>query len=326
MAVKKEVKKFKVGSVELEIGQKYILDHIPDLSAPEGMIKIGAKKFPFEGSGAMDCVYFDANKNLYDTGFYESSYCLSAYSQEEKALLVPIYQNQIRKPFEDFKNEDLNQSEKNEFWKDYRYEAFVNKEFDTSKPDDLFELFQIILQGLACEKNEKNPFYRKTAQFIIANPQITKNKKKEQAKTRMNALQAIATLADADLGKLNLLLQYVGRERAEKLDSEDIKAIYYEVINDEKAGLSFAESFTQALTEYETENGKEKMKFLHVVTELYKLKKIKKDRRGYVTEYDIFLGNSLKDIAIFCVQNDSVQFREISELVEQNPSVRLEVK
>lgn len=325
MAAKKEISKFKVGNIEIEIGQKYILDHIPDPTAPEGMVKLGAKKFPFEGSGVMDCVYFDYNKNLYDTGFYEGSYCLSNYSPEQRALLVPIYESKIKKPFEEFRNEDLNQSDKNEFWAKYRYEAYVNKEFDTSKPDELFELFQVIVQGLACEKNERNPFYRKTAQFIIANPQITKNKKKEQAKLKMNVLQSISTLADADKTKLDLLLQYTGRERVGKLDSDDIKAIYFEVVNDEKAGLAFAESFQTALDEFETDKGKDKMKFLHILAELLKLRKIKKSQRGYVTEYDTFLGNSLKDAAEFCTQTNSAQYKAVEELIEQNPSVRIKV-
>ena len=85
MAIKrKEVKKFKVGGVEIVIGDKYVLDNKFDSSAPEALQKIESTKFPFTGSGVTDCINFDYEQGLFDTGFYENSYCLSQYSEEER--------------------------------------------------------------------------------------------------------------------------------------------------------------------------------------------------------------------------------------------------
>lgn len=318
---KKEVSKFKVGGVTIEIGEKYILDHITDPNS-----QVGTKKFPFNGSGVIDCVNFDLQKNVFDTGFYEGSFCLQAYSQAEREELVPIYVNQIKKPFEEFRNEDLNHSEKNEFWKKFRYEAKVNKEFDTNKPDELFELFQIIVQGLACDKNEKNHFYRANSQFIISNPQVTKNKNKEKSKLKFEAIQKLAVLAEGDKDKLDLILNFVGREATNKVKKDDLKLIYFEVINDPKTGVDFAERFVEACEDYETDTGKSKMEYFHAINELFKLRKIKKDRRGFVTENGgVFLGNTLQDISKFCLAKDSAQAKAIEELIEQNPQVRREV-
>ena len=322
MAIKKkETSEFKVGGVTIKIGEKYILDHVTDPNS-----QVGTRKFPFTGSGVMDCVNFDLQKNVYDTGFYDGSFCLQAYTQAERTALIPIYVSQIKDPFEKFRNEDLNHAEKNEFWQKYRYEAYVNKEFDTNKEDDLFELFQIIIQGLACDKNEKNPFYRANAQFTVSNPQITKNKNKERSKIKFNAIQKLAILADGDKDKLDLILNFVGREATNKVDKEDLKVIYFEVINDPKTGVDFAESFITACDDYETDTGKVKMEYFHAINELFKLRKIKKDRRGFVTEHGgVFLGNSLQDIATFCLKKDSAQAKAIEELIEQSPQVRREV-
>lgn len=318
---KKEVSEFKVGGINIKIGEKYILDHVPDPNS-----KVGTKKFPFEGSGVSDCVNFDLQKNVFDTGFYDGSFCLQAYTPAEREELVPIYINQIKEPFEKFRNEDLNHSEKNEFWKKYRYEAKVNKEFDTNKPDDLFDLFQIIVQGLACDKNEKNPFYRSNAQFIVSNPQVTKNKNKERSKVKFDAIQKLAVLADGDKDKLDLILNFVGREATDKVKKDDLKLIYFEVINDPKTGVDFAERFVEACEDYETPAGKERMEFFHAINKLFKLRKIKKDRRGFVTEHgEVFLGNTLQDISKFCLAKDSAQAKAIEELIEQNPQVRREV-
>ncbi len=318
---KKESTEFKVGGITIKIGEKYILDHIPD---PNSQVK--TKKFPFEGSGVQDCVNFDLQKNIYDTGFYEGSYCLQAYSAADREELVPIYINQIKKPFEEFRNENLDHSSKNEFWGQYRYEAYVNKEFDTSKPDELFELFQIIIQGLAIDKNERNPFYKQGAQFIVSNPQITKNKNKERSKTKLDAIQKLAVLADGDKDKLDLILNFVRGESTNKVKKDDLKLIYFEVINDPNSGLDFSERFIEACESYETPTGKERMEYFHAINELVKLRKIKKDRRGYVTENGgVFLGNTLQDISKFCLTKDSAQAKAIEELIEQNPQVRREV-
>jgi len=326
MAFTKKSNKFNIGNVLIEIGQKYVLDHKPDGNANPALQSIGATKFPFTGSGVMDCINFDYKKNIYDTGFYDGSYCLSDYSAEDRKELIPIYNKQIKEPFEKFRNVDLNPSEKNEFLNSYRYEAYVNKEFDTNLPDQLFELFQIIIQGVACDKNEKNPFYRKDAQFTISNPQATKNKKKEQTKTRLQAISKFNILADGDRDKLDLILQYLNREVTSKVDSEDLKIIYFDYINAPKEGIDFAERFIAACEDYETKEGQTKMEFFHAVNQLFKLRKIKKDRRGYVTENGgVFLGLTMQAIAEFCLNTNSAQYKAIEELIEQNPEVRREV-
>lgn len=317
---KKEVAEFKVGGIKIKLGEKYILDHIPD---PNSQVK--TKKFPFNGSGVMDCVNFDLQKNVFDTGFYEGSFCLQAYSASEREELVPIYISQIKKPFEEFRNENLDQSVNNLFWEKYRYEAYVNKVFDTDKPDERFELFQIIIQGLAIDKNERNPFYKQNAQFIVTNPQITKTKNKEKSRTKLNAIEKLTILADGDKAKLDLILNFVRGESTNKVEKEDLKLIYFEVINDPKSGFDFAERFVEACEDYETESGKDKMEYFHAVKELEKLRKIKKDRRGYVTEQGVFLGLTPQHIAEFCLISNSSQSKAIQELIEQNPQVRREV-
>lgn len=323
---KKEVKKFKVGNIDIVIGDKYVLDNKFDAGAPEALQKIETTKFPFTGSGVVDCVNFDSEKGIFDTGFYEDSYCLSQYNKDEKKELVNIYNKQIKEPFEKLRgNIDLSPNADNKFWSDYRYEAYANKEFDTAKETDLMELFQVIVQGIACDKNEKNPFYRQNAQFVVSNPSLVKNKEKEKSKLRLKAIQALTTLADGDKDKLDLVLEYIGRDNTAKVDKEDLKLIYFEVFNDKKSGLQIAENFIEACDSYETEDGKYKMELFYAINKLYKLRKINKERRGFVTLDGIYLGNTLQDISKFCLNKDTAQYRAISALIDENPKVRREV-
>ena len=322
---KKELKIIKIGNSQIEIGQKYTLDHKLDGTAPDALKKIEATKFPFTGSGVMDCVYFDTVKNLYDTGFYDGSNCLNNYKDEEKAEWVNAYKRQILTPFEELRNVKLEPSANNDFWKEYRYEAYVNKEFDTSDPQQLFELFQIIIQGVACEKNERNPFYRSGAQFTISNPLLVKTKNKERTKLRLSAIEKLSILATTDKDKLDLVLQFVGREDTTKVKADDLKLMYFEIINDKGTGVDFSERFLDACGEYETEAGQTKMEFFHVIKKLFSLRKIKKDKRGFVTEGGEFLGLTLQDAALFCLKTDSRQYKAIQALIDENPQVRREV-
>lgn len=325
MAIKrKEVKKFKVGGVEIVIGDKYVLDNKFDSSAPEALQKIESTKFPFTGSGVTDCINFDYEQGLFDTGFYENSYCLSQYSEEERDELVKVYNSQIKEPLEKLRNANLEPSEENKFWTSYRYEAHANKEFDTKKASDLMELFQVIIQGIACDKNEKNPFYRNNAQFTISNPTSVKNKEKEKTKVRIKAFQKLTTLADADKDKLDLVLEFIGKSDTRRIEAEDLKLIYFEVFNDKKSGISQAETFIEACDDYETENGKVKMEFFYAINQLFRLRKIQKDRRGYTTLEGVYLGNSLQDIAKFCLNDTTPQYKAIERLIDENPKVRRE--
>lgn len=323
--VKKEkLNKFRVGNIEIVIGDKYVLDNKFDASAPEALQKIETTKFPFEGSGITDCVNFDNVKGIYDTGFYNTSYCLNKY-KEEKEELVNIYVKQIKEPYEKMTNKSLAQDSNNDFWQNYRYEAYANKEFDTNDPMQLMDLFQVIIQGVACDKNEKDPFYRQGAQFIISNPNLVKNKNKERSRTRLKAIQMLTTLADADKDKLDLVLEFNGRDNTGKVAAEDVKLIYFEVFNNPKTGLALAEKFIETCENYETEKGKETMEFFYAINKLYKFRKIIKDKRGYVTLDGVYLATTLQDIAKFCLNRDSAQYKAIEALIEENPNVRREV-
>jgi hypothetical protein len=326
MATRINAATFKVGNVEITLGNKYILDHKFDALAPEGGLrKIEATTYPFQGCGQFDCVLYDEDRRSFDTGFYNNSYSLSRIADaKEKETLVKLYNKHVKEPMEAYMSADLSQT--SDFWKSYKFEAYTNKDYDTNDPQQLFDLFYIILQGVACDKNEKDPFWRDSARFVITSPEKVKNKKKEQTKSKMQAITVLGTLADGDKDTLDLILEYIGRDSAEKVSVDDIKLIYFEVFNDEKSGLKTAEDFMETYSKIESEYGKLELEYFYAINKLFKLRKIRKGKRGYVTETDDFLGNSLKDIAKFCLNQTSNASKLIEELIEKNPQVRRQIK
>jgi hypothetical protein len=316
---------FLIGGVEIEVGRIYVLDHKFDALAPEGSLrKIEATKYPFARCGAMNVVLYDDDRRMFDTGFYESSHCLSQIKElEEKKVLVGVYNKKIKEPMEQHMAADL--SPTSDFWKTYRFEAYANKTYDTSDIKDLFDLFHVINQGVACEKGERNPFWN-NAPFIVTSPIKIKNKKKEQTATKMKAITVLGTMADADKDTLDLILEYIGRDSTDKIKGEDLKLIYFEVFNDEKSGVKIAEDFMNTYEKINTPEGKIELEYYYAVNKLFKYRKITKGRRGFTTDSGEFLGNTLKDVANFCLNPTTNVAKIVEELINQNPQVRRQDK
>ncbi len=313
---------FQVANTTIELGAKYTLDYRPDPTAPEGMK--GMTKFPFEGNDTVEKVYFNESRRQYDTGFYAESPCLSVIPDlTRREELVKLYVKHIKTPYEKQFNATLGAEESNTFWEEFYIKGWINKQFDTSNINDLLELFYILNMGVACEKDEKNPALRKDAQFIISSPTKVKNKSKELINTRKSSYLKFNTILTGDRDKIDLVLQWIGKENPSKVSSEDLDAIYYQVINDKNDGIAFCEQFLTALDEYETPAGKEKMEWFFGIRRLLNLKKIKKTLRGYVTaDSDVFLGNTLQDVASFCVNDQSQQHNIVKDLLEENPETK----
>jgi hypothetical protein len=319
---KKEIKpakvEFRVANSIIELGARYTLDYRPDPSAPEGMKEM--TKFPFEGNEEVEKIYFSEERRQYDTGFYTESPCLNIIPADIRPELVAMYEKYIKHPYEKQFNVNLSPEEANTFWKTYQITGDANKQFDTTKLNDLVELFYILKMGLACEKDEKLPSLRKDAKFILSSPSKVKNKSKEQTNLRRKTYLKFNALLSGDRDKVNLILEWMGKDNTSKIDVEDLDSIYFQVINDPKTGLDFCELFTKAVAEYETEIGREKMEYMFAIKRLLALRKIKIVRGRYVTsDQEIFLGNTLQDITGFCIIDNSVQSSVIKELMIANP-------
>ncbi len=315
--------KLRIANSEIELGNKYVLDHRLDASAPSYLQKIGATKYPFEDNHDIERVVFNEDLNMYDTGFDQSSPCLRIIKDEtERVELVKQYQKYIQKPYEKLYNTSLSPNEDNPFWLKYEMRAFVNKQYDTNKPQDLMELFHLLNLGVACEKDEKSTILKANARFNIVSNENLKNKTKDKVKVKLETTSLFMTLLKGDRDKLNLILQWVDREDPSLVSNDDLALTYYPVINGD-GGTQFSEKFKQAYDDYDTPKGQEKMEWFYAISKLYQKRKIQNTKRGYMYG-ETFLGNTLQNVAEFCLNEKSSQHEIIKQLIEENPTVRRE--
>lgn len=315
MAVKK-AEKLVIGNTTIELGKKYLIDNKFDASAPDGLKSIKATKYPMINNDTIGCVYYDDMTRQYDTGLYEHSRCLNRLGTDLAKERVAAYKKHIKTPFENFANVSLEQS--SDFWREYRYTIHANKEFDTNNIIDLFDLYNALMQGDICNEDEKDPMYRQHAMFTITNPTEIKDRSKNTTKKRMETITLFNEMVDANREKVDVILSFINRGNTTKIDGEDLKLMYFSIINDEKSGLDFVDRFREACDKYETEHGQLEMEYFSVVQTLYLKNKIKKVGSRFTTINDTFnLGNSLQDIAKFCMNKDSEQHKIINELYEE---------
>jgi uncharacterized protein YfkK (UPF0435 family) len=316
---KEEANFLYIGNTIIEVGKKYSLSNRFDSAAPSGMKEIKATKFPFDMNDNKECVFFDDTTGLYDTGLYEFSRVLTTdrkLSPEQRKERVSSYRTKIVAPYEKMKNKDL--SPDSAFWGEYRFDAYVNREFDTNNIADLLDLFNVIMQGIACNEDEKDQLFKANAFFNITSIQEVKNKKKESTKDKRTCVDTFNEMADSNREKLDVILGFLNKNTQENIESEDLKDIYYDVINDPKTGADFVKRFTEACSKYETDKGKLEMEYFSIAQKLLIKNKIKKVGSKYMTLNETaFLGTSLQDIAKFCLDPKSPQHEIITELYEQ---------
>ncbi len=316
--VKKEpqTSKIVVANTDIIIGRKYTLSHKFDASAPDGMKEISATKFPFEGNDTKLAVYFDESRGQYDTGFYYYSKCNGRIDENILVDRVDAFNRIVRRPYEIAKNVDLEENGNNPFWKEYRVDLYVNKEFDTRNPIELFDLYNTLQQGYACQETEDNPFYRTPAMFTIANPTDVKNKVKDKTAKKIKAWSRFTELSSTDREKLDVILLYLNKGDASKIKTDDLVLSYYNTFNGDSANFDTIDKFNDACDKYNEPSTKAEMEYFIVADKLSRAGKIKKVGGKYMTaDEQHFLGNSLQDVAKFC-RKDADKREIVSKLYE----------
>lgn len=317
MAIKtKKPTSIKIANTEIVFGKTYAVDHKYDGTAPDGMKDLGATKFPLSGVGASQRIYFDENRNVFDTGFYVESVCnRNILAKDNPEEVVRIYNDWIKEPYEKRMNVDC--SEANfDFWDNFGYTVKVNKSYNTNDPVELFQLFHALKQGVICNKGEKDAILQK-AQYNISNFEAIKSKEDTKFDNKMKAINTFNLLLDSDEEKLYTILEYLQAVNPRGTAKDVLKRTYLRQLDDPKSGTDLVDRFLQASEKYNEPKGQLEMQYFAAVQKLYLKKKITKKAGFFVDELENVLANSLKDIAIKCSIDENLEFRESIDALYQ---------
>lgn len=305
----------KVSNTEIVIGSTYEIIGKIDRDAPLGMQAFNTTKYLFEGNAENRGISYDDNRRRWDTGFEVTSSCNYNIPQIEKEALIKLYVEYIKEPYEEFIGKKISEVD-DDFWREYTYGIWTGKQFDTSRPDDLFDLFHALKQGKVCEPGERDPILQRDANYCIRNREKLISLKEERANDKAEAIFTFMTMLNAlDPKKddsLYSVLEWIQVSSVRDTDAETLKRSVLKIFENEKTGYDYAKRFLEAVQMTKSKDGKEEMDIFSMLNKLNIKRKLEFKRQQYYLE-DQLLGNHLKGACKAALKSP-----EIKELIITN--------
>lgn len=303
--VKQDNQVIRVANTDIVIGQTYEIIGKKDMDAPEGFQQFNTTKYLIPGIAELHSVPFSETNNLWDSGFYVHSDCNKSMHPTEKEALVKLYNEYIRKPFEEMYRVDTSESN-DDFWSTYIYEIYTNKPFDTTNVKDRFDLFHALKQGKVCEVGERDAILQRSANYCIRNIEKAISLQEERANNKFDAITKFSVILDGtDLKKddtLYTILEWMNFSTVRGADKDTIRRLVQKAFENEKTGYDTALRFLEALRMSEDKDMKKEMEIFSILSKLNVKRKLEYKRQQYYLNEEL-LGNTLKASAKSALMN-----------------------
>ena len=257
-----------------------------DHNAPQGFqefntTKILSTQFSDSKAGAI----FDVDKGIWDTGLYDSSKAFNqvfgSLTPEGKKLILNKLSREIIVPYEKEKGEGkLNHTtDNNKFWDEYQIKLTRGRVFDTSKTEDLLNLYLLLIHRRLTPKDmESSPLFKQPiSDYIVIGKEDNKGKQIENAKAKMKATTSFTTLLEQDKQTMVDILDYLGINCSMDTDEDVLITLFDKYLENKEDKNYNVNEFNRAIEFASTEKGKETL-FTH-----RKLKEFYRKNNGTVT-------------------------------------------
>lgn len=307
----------RVANTDIILGTTYEVIGKKDLDAPDGFQAYNTTKLLMEGIEEIHSVPFNEETRRWDTGFELNSACNFTMPKADKDALIKAYNTHIKKPYEAFYQVDTDATN-NDFWggndglkiPPYFYKIRTGKTFDTSRPDELFDLFHALKQGVICEAGEKDPILQRKAKYCVRNREKLISLQEEKQNNKFDAIATFATLVNTlDPEKddtLYCVLEWMQVSQVRNSDLETLKRSVMKLFESEKTGYDNAKKFLEAYEMTKDPTTKNKMDVFSMLTQLHIKQKLEYKRQQYYLE-NTLLGNHLKGAAQLAVDNPEIK-------------------
>lgn len=260
-----------VGGMKIYSDSIYVITGKMDEEAPSGYQERGISKTPFPGNKTVSCCGWDKDLRVYDTGFFINSACYKGYSLEDKKNEMDMRIKNIRYPFEETVNEDLDQ--KNfDFWDSYRIDLYDGRLFYTNDVRDLFELYIAILsKSLTPKEEDGNPMYVESYYCVEDKTTAVDIRKQRQIDKAdilyefMNKLKG----SEAERKSIYDLLLYLDIIYSVELDQSMVQYIFTNWIDAKNTNVDmYKEASSRFLSDDESSEGMQVIKLHRMIREM----------------------------------------------------------
>ena len=297
----------------------YLVKHKPDPTAPTGLQRINATKYPGDGIGenfGFPIVEIGSTgRTVYLTGFTKDSPLYSKMPEAEAKqhltraqALLKSYRSYVSDPtaFDTAENEESLSAP--------TFQVKNEQIFHTSDPENAMNLYVALLSGRLCPKDKVGSPEFIDSSYIVVDASSSRKDSEEVAVTSFQALSVFSELMKDNKEKLIDILFYMDINMADNAPDEAYQAVFMnKVFNDKNKVTEFIERVEEA--------GREKGHLKMIVYR--KLNKIKgktneltkEPRKNYYYK-GIDIGPDLRSAAINISTN-----RDLSEVLESLTTV-----
>lgn len=295
---------FEVDGFKVYSNSVYFVKDKIDYDAPSGFEKEGVSKLPHDGVTHTFTAKFAATdsqgkEGTWDTGFFSGSNCFRNLSRSQAEIEAKSNWERVAKPYLVYNSMEesvLSPSATNEWWDKKLMEIHSGKTFNTSKPNEVFELYFALLNGvLTPEGQEGNAKYRfPKSSYVIIDIESKRKRKDEINDFMFEAVGTFTGLLKTDRTGLNKLLDYVGLTVSETVSESALKTMFRDFIESSESKMKL---FLKVAEEFQSDAGREKIELYKILKSRYPAKGVTKSNSGEFLFEGLEIGGDLKTAA-----------------------------
>lgn len=291
-----------------------------DSEAPEGFKEHKTSKIINPDiANSVPGAIFDRTKGIWDTGFYVESSALTRAIPNitERTKLVKDLEKYIVKPIETLQGKDSlsPRPDNNKYWDEFQVYVAKDKIFNTAKPEELLQLYLILLHKQVIPSHlESHPEYKtSSAQYCIVDKDDAIDRRLQFEMETMEANGIFYDLMKNKKSDLVMLLDYVGLPvSGENPDNTVLTSMFNRYLKDKTDGYQNSKVFINAYKKFSTEDGENEVYFHSKLRKLFVKGKVKQ-RKNEIWFDDQYLGNSFKLAAAKVMEDKELQ-KQLLEL------------
>lgn len=293
-----KTKLFELYGFEVFSDSLYEVQEKKDSSAPDGYKDHNTTKdLSFDVEDGIPGAVFDSIKNIWDTGLTEnSSYLARAVPNDtERNEIIKNLKKYIITPFEkihgagklDFKNTPENDA----YWLNYRIGLRRGKVFNTSRIEELLNLFFcLVFKRLTPKEMESHPSFKQPiSSFIVVDKETSITRSAENEMKKMEATFAFMGMLNQKEKELHAILNSLGIVVSESTEKATLVRVFNNWLEDKTDKHQNTTQFLDAIEKYNTAEGKEYFWILGNLKDLQG--KGVNFKQGEVYLQDVLLGN-----------------------------------
>lgn len=269
----------------------------PDPNAPDGFREHGTTKVIHPAISNVVGAPYSEEMGVWDTGFYPFSPCLNGMSSKEKEDYVELVTENIVKPIEEIKGQNILHHSNNKFYDDFVINLYNKVSFNTEDPTQLLGLYFAVLSKQLCPKQHLgNPKF-KYAAYQVVNREKEISNKEQVSIDKTKAVGEFYKLMNSNKEKLQILLKYLNISSTIIDDEDTFITVFNRFMEDKQDGYRNSKIFLDTLGKFETKEGEEELYIFKALNELYDKDILKNFKSEYFLEGHN-LGNSIKHAAM----------------------------